>query len=466
MERPSADETAEVGACNKVPDFIPFYTTEEPNKEIVLRESEEVEVIVEGARYEGNAQVILRFLPQPSLIAHASFPNLAADLYNMRDDPVLLRFPSLGAETEVLPKSISAAPGTPTPLQITLTPIRDSITIGDSKVRTLRVVKFHVVNFCDFHSDPHNDSGNRIVESKSGKRWHSQVLGCATLVADGWRITISALPSTGDLVKALEEAGGYAITHVGVIEHVDGEAFNGGDAADLLDALHFFLSFARGFWTPPVLPIGLSQDGERVWEQWIIGRADSRMYWPSWFDERNGQLLAEVFPGFCRLWRSDIWHWAVREALQWYLWSNTNPGDAGIILTQAALELLAWTFAVKDRKFVGADAFRRLTAADKLRRILSSLNIPIAIPTELNLLASHAKKFNWLDGPQAFAHMRNETVHPHKKRRELADIYDGWKLGQWYVELILLALCGHVGKYSKRLGIQRRGTVIPVPWAT
>lgn len=453
----------------KMPDFNPVYVTEEPNKEIVLRESEEVEVIVGGVAHPGRASVSLRFLPHPSLVVHAWFLDLAADLCNLKFEKILLRFPSLAEETEVLLRTRSLEPATPTPLRISFTPTQNSITIGDSKAATIRKVKFHVVNFCEFYSDPHNDSGNRIVEIKSDGGSHRQVVGCATILAEEWRITLSALPSIGNLVKGLERAGGYAITHVGEIERLDRKAFDGNGAEYLLDSFHFFLSFVRGSWTPPVLPIGLNKEGEKVWEKWDIGNVGAWRFRPSWFDEDNGQLLAEVFPGFWRLWRADIWHWPLRMAIQWYLCSNTNAGDAGIILTQAALELLAWTLAVKEKRLVSAKAFgKKLSAAAKLRLALSSLNIPTDIPAELTRLTFRAKEFSWLDGPQAFATIRNRTVHPHHKGKpeSLDVIADAWRLGQWYVELILLALCGHVGKYSKRLGIQRMGAVIPVPWAT
>lgn len=448
-----------------MPDLTPVYVTEEPNKLIILSEAEKVEVIIQGAAYEGNAEVLLRFLPRPALLIKAAFPDLAADLYNVRPDKVILRFPSLGAESEVLPTSVAPAPNTVVPLTITFTPTHDLIVIGDSNARTLHKVRFHLINFCNFYSDKHNDSGNRILEDHLSGSW--RVLGCATLIADGWRITISALPSSGDLVKELSAIGGYGITHVGQMEHLDGGAFDGNVAEDLLNSLHFFLSFARGFQTPPVLPVGLDQNNQKVWEQWGIGQADSWKCALSWFDEHNGQLLAEVFPGFWRLWCNDSWQTALRGAVWWYLESNSNAGDRGIMMTQVALELLSWTLAVREKRLISAEAFRKLPASDKLRLILSSLNIPIDIPSELTVLAWHAKNFHWSDGPHAFAEIRNETVHPHhKKKGQLLEAkFECWKLGQWYLELIILALCGHTGKYSTRLAIQRPGEVTAVPWA-
>jgi hypothetical protein len=111
----------------------PVYMTEKPNKEIVLRKAEKVELILEGATYVGNAEVTLRFLPRPAVIVQASFPDPAADLFNVGPDKLLLRFPSLGTESEVLPTSVAPTPDTLTPLKITFTPTRDLIVIGGSK---------------------------------------------------------------------------------------------------------------------------------------------------------------------------------------------------------------------------------------------------------------------------------------------------------------------------------------------
>jgi hypothetical protein len=283
---------------------------------------------------------------------------------------------------------------------------------------------------------------------------------------DEWRITIAALPATGDLCKKSARVGGYAITHLGQIERLDGGSFDGFSADDLLNCLYFFLSFARGFWTPTILPVGLDQEDQKVWEQWRMGLADRWKYSPSWFDENNGQLLSEVFPGFWQLWCNNNWQSALREAVWWYLASNTNAGDRGIIMTQVALELLSWTYAAIEKRMISQRSFKKLPAADKLRLLLSSLNIPTGIPPELTELASYAKSVNCPDGPEAFAEIRNKTVHPYhdKESGKTEGKFECWKLGQWYVELILLALCGHTGKYNKRLSIQRRGNLTMVPW--
>src|SRR5213594_4444443 len=93
----------------------------------------------------------------------------------------------------------------------------------------------------------------------------------------------------------------------------------------------------------------------------------------SWFDSHHGELLSQVFPGFMKIWANILWRKPLQDALYWYLGaSDRRVGigvDAGLILAQTALELLAWTYCVLDRKMISAAAFqpRRLSAADKLR---------------------------------------------------------------------------------------------------
>ncbi|MBI5568764.1 MAG: hypothetical protein HY914_02365 [Desulfomonile tiedjei] len=327
-------------------------------------------------------------------------------------------------------------------------------------------------------------STDRIVEEVEGDRQNFESLGCAVLMADGWRITLTALPSTRNLMRAFEGTTGYAITHLGRIEREDGALFTGRRAEDLLDALHYFLSFARGFWTPPILPVGLTSDGQLAWEQWVIGKTHAWEYVPSWFDAKHGQLLAKVFPGFWNLWSSEAWHDPLRESIDWYLRSNTNGGDMGIILSQAALERLTYAYAVpnqglpkffpcpeqkkaREKKHRKQTKFEDLPASRKIFEVFSRLEIPVEIPEQLRSMRRTAEERSRKCGPQAFTYMRNKIVHASTLRAKewMTILYETWSLGQWYVELLLLRLCRHTGEYSNRLEPGRMGDVTPVPWA-
>ena len=68
--------------------------------------------------------------------------------------------------------------------------------------------------------------------------------------------------------------------------------------------------------------------------------------------------------------------------------------DAGLILAQTALEYLAWTYCVQDRKMVSDRAFgqKGLAAADRLRLLATAMDIPTVLPDSLRSL--HAKRSN------------------------------------------------------------------------
>ena len=222
--------------------------------------------------------------------------------------------------------------------------------------------------------------------------------------------------------------------------------------------------------------MGIDTTGKVCWEQWGERQVDPWERRLSWFDERHGGLLGEVFPGFWRLWKNPRWRGPIKTAIYWYVRSNNTRGvgtDGAIVLAQAALEQLSWMFLVEERKALSPEGFEKLAAADTLRLLLSTLKIPLVVPSELKELEKLAKEFNW-DGPAAFTEMRNSMVHPGKMERQKKKlggsrlpITDAWRLGLWHLELALLALFEHNGVYASRLKLPHTpGTVTNVPWST
>jgi len=49
--------------------------------------------------------------------------------------------------------------------------------------------------------------------------------------------------------------------------------------------------------------------------------------------------------------------------------------------------------------------------------LLSPFDIGLEIPARLTNLIQLSKHFNWVDGPQAIAEIRNAIVHPNSKNR-------------------------------------------------
>jgi hypothetical protein len=433
-----------------------FYFMPEVNSKIELYTGP-IEILKESNSVIGKGRILVSFLPYPRVVIEAecsadSF-GLVNVIGNQQDLDAVI--PSISSKFKIDVVSITGH----TNLQIVAIP--KSPIISSSGANPLKIV-FHILNFPEFFG-----SEAALVE-EDGKMFRK---GIATLEADGWQITINASKNLTKLIKSIKATGGYIITHAGMIERKDAKPIRLEKAEDLLTALRYFLSFCRGFSTGPFLPVGLTKTNKKIWEKWLSPPADPWQSTLSWFDHHHGQLLTDVFPGFIRRWNDDKWKESIKVAIYWYVKSNTRSGgiDGSIILAQAALELLAWVRLIEDQTSLSPEGFEKLYAADQLRLLLSSCFIPKHIPQSLPELNKLAKRLNW-DGPQAFAEIRNFVVHPGKKQRRLSGhdlpYIEVWKLGLWYIELVLLHLFGHTGIYADRLkGDRWVGEVTSVPWA-
>lgn len=173
-----------------------------------------------------------------------------------------------------------------------------------------------------------------------------------------------------DLVGQLDEAAGCGITHLGKVERDDAGPFTGQDVTELLEALPYFLSLAAGRWTAPVLPIGFDNAGSRTWEQWGPSPKSSWGFRHSWFPEHHPQCLGDAFPGFMSRWSDPHWREALRIAVHWYVDSNSQgvAVEGGLVLCQLALELLAASLFVEDRRTYSEGNFdKKFPAVDKVR---------------------------------------------------------------------------------------------------
>jgi hypothetical protein len=261
----------------------------------------------------------------------------------------------------------------------------------------------------------------------------------------------------------------YAFTHHVSIQKPDGAAFSAEEAQRQLDVLGDFLTLCRGYWVSTALTVGIGVDGTVAMEEFGTRKASPKKISSNWLDFHHGNCMVELFPKFVGRMTDLSWQEALRHALYWYVRADTNlvGADGGCFLLQAALERLAWHVLVRDRQSLSEDGFSRLPAADQLRLLLSATNVPLGIPGGLAELQKVGKAFNWNDGPQAFVCVRNRLVHPPKLNRKDMKLpyFEAYTLGKWYVELILLSICGYAGKYSNRTKIHRWvGEVEDVPW--
>lgn len=417
----------------------------------ILLHRGKAEICLDGEVYPGKGEVRLELLPRAHIGIYGEFDNLDPDktLMIAFGGKTISSFSFNGRQIDgslIKITQKTTIKWYPKPKLVTL--------VGDELTKMTRVV-FHLFNFVDLRGSRRSRTETHLIEH-------------VDLTCDEWKVELKSLASTQDNLRALREEGGYRLTHIGSIERVDKSLFSGKLANEYLYALRFFLSFAKGGWCVPVCAVGFDVSGNRVWGS----LASPKEPWhqpPSWFDPHTGSQLESLFPGFMLRWANDEWKEALQEVIYWYLNANNSARgiDAGIILTQAAIERLSYEFSVKDKRLLTVSGFKALPASDKFRLLFSSLGIPIDIPQYAPELKGLAKKHNWEDAPQALTKIRNALVHPDKKRGQLSSAYyEAWNLGLRFLELAILAICDYNEGYHNRCGSSpRKGMhVIRVPW--
>jgi hypothetical protein len=77
--------------------------------------------------------------------------------------------------------------------------------------------------------------------------------------------------------------------------------------------------------------------------------------------------------------------------------------QSSLILGQAALELLSWIYFVEDQKQFTAKQFDQLSAADRIRNLLTAAKVRTGVPRHLGSLVSSGSSLapsgSWADGP-------------------------------------------------------------------
>ena len=438
-------------------DFQPCYDFKGPNESVLLA-ARPASFSVDNTVYAGKAEVRLDLQPQANVRIYGVFENVPfpiAAQCSFRQKEIS----SFAVAGKTIPGCALSVGGDQEDQTMTLAwgPRSEPIIgTGDHTTSTISYIVFHLFNFKDM-----------IGTRRSAKAADGATAALVDLESEEWQIEIKSLPNTDDSFKYLDEVGGFSLTHIGCLKRKDESTFDGKSAWQALDVLRYFFSFSNGCWCAPICPVGFDHSENRVWECWSSPK-DAWHFCYSWFDRHHCEQLSALFPGFMTRWRHESWREALREVIYWYLNGNNSSRviDAGIILTQAAIERLSFEYVVKDRRLMESEGFKKLNASDKYRLLFSSLGIPIDMPDALSGMAKLAKQRNWIDSPHALTEMRNSLVHPeHKNHAQFHDAYfEAWKLGLWYLELALLKICAYCGSYSNRLTAKIVGQIEDVPW--
>lgn len=457
--------------------LTPLYSTPNLNEPVILYEGE-LELEFNNKTYKGSGSIHLAWLPVPDLRFEMVSPDATLSIIH-HEEPLLMKAGNHSLRVRV--SRVAPMDGTHS-RGVNIWGLAYPADKGDGD--KLCAVRFHVPN-CLYYR------GTWVRDPSSRRSW----AGRAVMEANGWRVTLDSIEQvqfgrneldqvtggTGNvqlkklILRDLELGAGFAITNVGEISRTDGGLFSADDAKLLQLALSYFLSFCRGSWVAPILPVGFDEEECSVWEEWRAWKIERWRRVGSWFSDNSCEGLERSFPGFIKRWNDQAWAEPIKMAIHWYVESNMCSGgvEGSIILQQAAFELLTWSLLVEDLGILSADGAERLPASDKLRLLLSKCSIPLQIPDTLDHLVRAAKSYSWPDGPSALVECRNALVHCNtKKRSMLANLslsarQQAWQLGLWYLELTLLWLFDYRGAYSNRIsGARRKGDEVEqVPWA-
>lgn len=224
-----------------------------------------VEVGLGNDRFAGTADLLLRFLPSPRVIFHASVQGAAESaLLFVFNDPV---DPSLSFNGQRVEGFYGRRKANADTLELDWHPKSEPVVLCDMQSKTSVAAILHLFNFPDFRGGQHQAT--------------AAPAGCALLVLESeeWRISLQSLPNSAihQAWERIKDEGGCFLTHVAKLERKDGKPFSGEEACEQRLLLTNFLSFTKGGRCSTACEVGLDAAGEKTWETFASPRISTRL---------------------------------------------------------------------------------------------------------------------------------------------------------------------------------------------
>ena len=421
------------------------------NEPIILFQGDALIHLSNGSTYNCNGCIKWRWDPQTGTFFEASIHGF----FNYTGEEDLeLEVPVLGIRVRGHLINLNEQFGKGKPPTAELRVLLEIQPFGDLSTKLTKAV-FHLVNFPDYYGSP------IVVPEEQGRgMW----MGRVVLKSNKWEVILDSTKNQRKLWKKAANQRGNCITHVGEISRVDGRAFTPEEASEVIECLHYFFSFVRGDWSPPIVWFGVDQSDRMVYQDWSSPISSPCHSLRSWFDDDSAPDLTSAFSGMMEKWTDPQWRKLLATAIHIYIEANTSgTPETSIILSQAAWELLAWVYLVEIKEIWGVRTFEDHSAAERLRQLLGCAKIPVAIPPTFKNLATHFASAS-IDGPDCVTQIRNGVVHPSIRQKALGIPamvrYEAANLSLTYVELNILFLLGYTGLYQDRCSHDP----VQVPW--
>lgn len=320
--------------------------------------------------------------------------------------------------------------------------------LGDKSV-SVEKVKFSIPNLREFHGLP----VKRITEKKISTSMDRLVFEDET-----YKITIDKCTDFKKRKENLDEKGGYIILYNGELTGKKAP-LNHADTRDLFHCLDTFLTLLNGRRTSALFIQGIFED-QVIWTDYTDYFVDSYKSVQTWPQRHSIANLNELWIRFREVWNNNPEDKNFLTSLiHWYVEANGHAGfsEGSIILAQTALELVYNWWIVENKKMILGKDSENISASNKIRLLISQLNIPSNIPaafTELQKFKDTTD--NVIDAPDSIVYIRNAIVHSQEeKRKKLSAIhykakYEALQVYIWYIELSLLCILDYNGEYFNR----------------
>lgn len=334
--------------------------------------------------------------------------------------------------------------------------------IGD-KTASIEKIRFTIPNLKDFLG--------LVVNPIPQRKYHY----CCRLEFedDDYQIIIDKCLEYKSRKKKLDENGGFITLYNGEINIKKGK-IDYSTVQDLLYCFNTFITFINGRRTSALFIQGIAENAVK-WTDYSSYRIDTYKWVRTWTNSNSVEAFSDLWKHFRSIWKSSPDDKSfLLSSIHWYVEANSNAGDweGSIIWAQTALELIYNWWIVENKKMMLGKDSDNISAANKIRLILSQINLPGSIPSTLTELQKFKKSRNAIDAPDAIVEIRNAIVHSRESnRRKLSEI-DADAIGEalqvyiWYIELSLLCILEYNDRYFNRCSgeLYEAKGIQKVPW--
>ena len=265
------------------------YDFKEINENVIISKNQKCVISSCGQEIEGNADVILRFLPRSRIEINFSYNcSSESDCFKALSSDCFERILLIN-EKKIPVIATSISPSLSSKLvSLVLSPKEEPVKwIGDDNTKMTKVV-FHLFNYRDTLGT------ENITDKGNDKRY----IGIRFKIeSEEWIVECQKKTDNSQTIKKLRDNGGYGLTHIGCFYRKDNKPFNGKEALKLLFSLNDFFTFSKGTFCHTILPVGFDENNKRVW-QLLSSPWKSWSFPLAWFDQRHCEQLSELFPKF------------------------------------------------------------------------------------------------------------------------------------------------------------------------